>query len=199
MAAARPSLRGDKRAPVFNGSDPKELFRFFNDVEAIAMDANWDASTIIRCGYLYYAKTDIAEIWETLPKASIVPADVANFKMAVKKLYPSLADGKRYSQGKLEQFIAEWAEKGIQTRDEFGTYHQEFLRRASYLIRSNKLTENDSKFTFFRGISGQTRKDVLQQLKIKDPDHERGNPYDINKVATATMYSPMTKVLSPMF
>ncbi|KAL5526227.1 hypothetical protein ACEPAG_7566 [Sanghuangporus baumii] len=188
MAAARPPLQGDKRALVFDGSDPKELFRFFDDVEAIAMDANWDASTTIRRGYLYYAKTDVAEIWETLPEASIVPADAANFKTGVKKLYPSLADGKRYSRGELEQFIAEWAEKGIRTRDEFGTYHREFLRRASYLVRSNKLTENDSKFTFLRGILGQTQKDVLQRLEIKDPDHERGNPYDIDKVATAAMY-----------
>ncbi|KAL5526224.1 hypothetical protein ACEPAG_7563 [Sanghuangporus baumii] len=172
MAAARPPLQGDKRALVFDGSDPKELFRFFDDVEAIAMDANWDASTTIRRGYLYYAKTDVAEIWETLPEASIVPADAVNFKTGVKKLYPSLADGKRYSRGELEQFIAEWAEKGIRTRDEFGTYHREFLRRASYLVRSNKLTENDSKFAFLRGIS----------------DHERGDPYDIDKVATAAMY-----------
>ncbi|KAL5508628.1 hypothetical protein ACEPAH_6247 [Sanghuangporus vaninii] len=150
MAVTRPPLRGDKRAPVFDSSDPKELFRFFDDVEAIATDANWDATTTIRHGYLYYAKTDVAEVWETLPEVSATPANVGNFKTAVKKL-----------MGR---------------------------ERASYLIKSNKLTENDSKFTFLHGISGQTQKDVLQRLEIKDPDHERGDPYDIDKVATATMY-----------
>ncbi|KAL5478648.1 hypothetical protein ACEPAI_1925 [Sanghuangporus weigelae] len=188
MATARPPLRGDKRAPIFDGADPKELFQFFDDVEAIAIDVNWDASTTIRRGFLYYAKTDVAEVWETLPEVFANPADIGDFKAAMKKLYPSLADGKRYSRGELEQFIAEWAKKGVRTRDEFSTYHREFLHRASYLVRSNKLTENDSKFAFLRGISGQTQKDILQRLEIKDPDHERGDPYNIDKVANAAMY-----------
>ncbi|KAL5536506.1 hypothetical protein ACEPAF_328 [Sanghuangporus sanghuang] len=41
---------------------------------------------------------------------------------------------------------------------------------------------------FLRGISGQTRKDILQRLKIKDPDHKRGNPYNIEKVANTATY-----------
>ncbi|OCB90413.1 hypothetical protein A7U60_g2368 [Sanghuangporus baumii] len=111
MAYQLPS-RGDKRAPTFDGSEPKELPRFFEDIAEIARQAAWNDRDHIR-KFLYYAKTDIAELWETTDETNDPNPDVEMVKREIIALYPSLTAGKCYSKGELEHLVVERAKKEI--------------------------------------------------------------------------------------
>ncbi|KAL5532491.1 hypothetical protein ACEPAF_6061 [Sanghuangporus sanghuang] len=110
--AYQPPSRGDKHAPMFDGSEPKELSRFFEDVAEIARQAVWNDRDHVQ-KFLYYAKTNVAELWKTTDEINDPNPDVEMVKREIIALYPSLTAGKRYSKGELEHLVIEWAKKGI--------------------------------------------------------------------------------------
>ncbi|KAL5523405.1 hypothetical protein ACEPAF_1094 [Sanghuangporus sanghuang] len=110
--AYQPPSRGDKRAPMFDSLEPKELPRFFEDVAEIARQATWNDRDHVR-KFLYYAKTDIVELWKTTDEINNPNPDVEMVKREIIALYPSLTTGKCYSKGELEHLVLEWAKKGI--------------------------------------------------------------------------------------
>ncbi|KAL5523408.1 hypothetical protein ACEPAF_1675 [Sanghuangporus sanghuang] len=127
--AYQPPSRGDKCAPTFDGSEPKELPRFFEDVAEIARQAAWNDRDHVR-KFLYYTKTDVAELWETTDEINDLNPDVETVKREIIALYPSLMAGKRYSKGELEHLVVERAKKGIKNQEDLGEYHREFVRRS---------------------------------------------------------------------
>ena len=59
--ATRPPRRGTKSAPIFDGSDPKALPRYFEDIKMIAADVNLGDMDKIRYAK-YYASAEVAEL-----------------------------------------------------------------------------------------------------------------------------------------
>lgn len=180
--ATRPPRRGARDAPSFDGSKPLELPRFLEDVEMIVDDAGFmdDASKLKYA--LYYASTEVVELWKTIPEVGARNPDWDTIKKKMKEHYPVLEEGKRYSRGDLEQIAIEWAEKGIRNRDELGEYRRAFTTRYNYLLARNKMSEYEAEHIFLRAFTGDLRTAVLRKLEITQPDHEEGDPYEVEKV-----------------
>ena len=183
----RPPRRGSKDAPSFDGSDPKALPRYIEDIEMIAADAGLDDAGKVRYAK-YYASTEVAELWDTLAEVKKTQPVWTSAKTEMMELYPSLTTGKRYSAGEFEQLVATWAEKGIKSREELGQYRREFSIRASYLEAVGTITAKEAKHAFLRGITGELRAMVMRRLEIKDPDHGYGEPFNIEVIAREADY-----------
>ena len=178
-----PPVRGDRRAPQFDGSDPLELERYFKDVDYIANKAAWTAAVTIRRGYKYFAKADVADLWDTIS----VKDDVEKFKKEVRTLYPALKEGQRFAKAEVFKFIETWAEKEIKDRDDLAEYNRECLKRISYLKNSSTISEHDAKDWYLAGIHKKLRDEVIRLQEAKGEEH----PYKMTDV-----YATALKILT---
>ncbi|PPR05925.1 hypothetical protein CVT24_006649, partial [Panaeolus cyanescens] len=85
-------LRGDRSAPTFDPARPRELKRYFADLDYLFKDCNITNEEIKIASATRYVDFDTAELWETLPEFSAAEPKFANFKKAVLLLYPEAAD-----------------------------------------------------------------------------------------------------------
>ena len=141
----------------------------------------WTDKDLIR--YVkYYATADVEELWDTIYIADTESDKWIKMKKGIKGFYPSLTEGKKYSVADLERLVSEWSGKAIKSREEFGEYRREFMMRAEYLIQRKKYTKREASHAFLKGISGELRGSLLRRLEIKVPDHEEGEPYQIEEL-----------------
>ena len=174
MSTYEPPIRGDRRAPQFDGSEPLELARFFEDVDYIATKASWTPSETIRRGYKYYAKADVADLWDTIGETR----DVDKFKSAARELYPALKDGQRFAKAEVFKFIEKWAEKEIKDRDDLAEYNRECMKRIAYLKKSDTISERDEKDWYLAGIHKTLRDEIVRRREAKGKEH----PYPMTEV-----------------
>ena len=183
MTPYEPPVRGDRKAPQFDGSEPLELERFFEDVDFIATLATWGPTATIRRGYKYYAKADVADLWDTIETVD----DVAKFKEEVRALYPSLKEGQRFAKSEVYKFIEKWAEKEIKDRDVLAEYNRDCLKRLAYLKKSQTISDRDAKDWYLAGIHKNLRDEIVRRQEAQGIEH----PYPHSDV-----YSVALKILT---
>ena len=183
MSRYEPPVRGDRRAPQFDGSEPLELERFFEDVDFIASQATWDATVTIRRGYKYYAKADVSDLWDTID----VKDDVNKFKTEVRALYPSLKKGQRFAKAEVFKFIETWAEKEIKNRDSLAEYNRESLKRLSYLKKSGEIDDRVARDWYLAGVHKTLRDEIIKRQEAQGNEH----PYPSSDV-----YAEALKILT---
>ncbi|KAL5512126.1 hypothetical protein ACEPAG_3647 [Sanghuangporus baumii] len=131
--------------------------------------------------FLYYVKTDVAELWETTDQIKDQNPNLQTVKREIIALYSSLTAGKRYSKGELEHLVVEWAKKGIKNREDLGEYHREFVRRSKYLITNGKILESQADEMFLMGITRDLREVLIHRIEIKLPDHASSRTSCLNQ------------------
>lgn len=186
MSRTAPPRRGESSAPKFDSSKPYSLSRYFEDIEELASECNGDDAWKKK-KLLYYGDAEDAEIWESIPGlANATTWD--QVKGHIKRYYPSLNSSSRHTYAELETLVEETARLGITTRDKFSEYERNFLVKSEYLKRNNKISDLDSKRLFHKGISGRLSEMLQDRLRIKEPDHEEGIPYDIDIVSRNALF-----------
>lgn len=182
--AANPPPRGARGAPSFDGSEPDELPRYFEDIETIVSNAGLqnDADKIRYAEY--YATIKVVRLWRTVPELKRQNPGWNQVKIEITKLYPSLEAGERYSRGDLEELVAAWGRRGIRSRDDLGLYKREFIEQSDYLITNRQMSEVETQQAFIRAFTGELRTILLRKLEIAKPLHKYGAPYDIDDVVT---------------
>ena len=80
--------RGDRGAPAFNPSKPRELRRFFEELKFHFGRSNVVDKATMKKHTLRFANCDTAELWEILPEFADTVKTYQDFVDAVYKLYP---------------------------------------------------------------------------------------------------------------
>ena len=115
--------RGDRGAPQFNPDKPRELRRYFADLEfhftrsAITDEAEkkGHATRLL--------DIDSAELWESLPSYTDVAIDYNGFKAAVYKLYPGSEEDRKWMIADMDKLIGERSRIGVLSLADLGDYH----------------------------------------------------------------------------
>jgi hypothetical protein len=135
-------LRGTQNTPKFDGKSSAQLPRYIENIEFLGTSANLSEEEQI-CTVIWYADLDKAEVWQTLPETTTVPADWVNFVTAVKDLYPGCEGDDQYCRADLQYLVQEYCTKPMQSQQDLGEYRCKFLKVASLLIATRKLSDTE--------------------------------------------------------
>ncbi|KAJ7244845.1 hypothetical protein C8J57DRAFT_1038457, partial [Mycena rebaudengoi] len=197
--AAVPQMpaRGDRNAPQFESQKPRELQRYFTDLEFHFMRAAVTDSTEKKQHATRFLSVDDQDIWESLPEFKPVKL-YAEFKAAVLKLYPGNDTDRKYSLADLDALIGEYARVGILSKSDYSEFYRQFLVITQYLLDKNRLSVGERSRAFRRAITPQTLwARVHQRLQIKQPDvHE--DEYDIADLNEAVEFILAPTATSPL-
>jgi hypothetical protein len=190
MATVMPA-RGHSTAPKFSPDQPRELKRFFKELEYhFTACSITDAAE--KKGYaVRYVDFDVADLWEGLAEFSTGGYD--GFKTAVHELYPGAGEDRKWTMADMDKLVGEQLRIGIFSIADFGNYHRSFIQITKYLVDKGRLSEQGQSRAFIRGIQPTLWERIHRRLEIKKPDVHPDDPYDLKdiiKAAEHVLYDP---------
>ena len=92
----------DKKAPYFDGKNPKELLDFLAEYDLISAAANITGQD--KCqGVINYVHRWVAELWKSFATYSLDNWD--NFKTEILKSYPEIKQKDDYTLGRVQDIL----------------------------------------------------------------------------------------------
>ncbi len=180
--------RGHCTAPIFDPGKPRELKRFFSELNFLFDAANVTDDTEKKNHATRYVHFDIAEIWESLPSFSDASVTYDNFRDAVFELYPAADEEYKYTLADVDFLIAHRLRSDITSLADLADYHVHFLAVTKFLISKQRLPEIEQQRAYPRGFPPALRSKVAQRLQIKFIDHHSDEPYPISDVYAAARF-----------
>ncbi|KAJ7279556.1 hypothetical protein C8J57DRAFT_1037050, partial [Mycena rebaudengoi] len=198
MAAVSMPARGDRNAPQFDAQKPRELQRYFTDLEFHFGRAAVTDDTEKKRHATRFLSVDDQDLWESL--AEFQPnKSYAEFKAAVLKLYPGTDANRRFSLGDLDALVGEYARLGILSKGDYCEFYRQFLFITQYLIGKNRLSAAEQSRSFRRAIAPQSLWErVHQRLQIKKPDVHPQDPYDLTDLNEAVEFVLADTSIAPV-
>nr|GAT45998.1 predicted protein [Mycena chlorophos] len=179
MATQMPA-RGDRTAPHFDSKKPRELLRYFSDLEFLFNRASVTDNAQKKGHATRFLEVDDQDIWESLPEFTTANKTWDEFKAAVTKLYPGSDKERKFSMNDLDALIGEQGRLGILSRGEYGEFYRQFLLITAHLIAKNRLSSAEQSRAFRRAMISVSLWDAIhRRLQIKKPDVHPDDPYDI--------------------
>ncbi|CAK5279040.1 unnamed protein product, partial [Mycena citricolor] len=189
MAAVVPMpARGARGAPEFDPSKPRELPRFFTDLEYhFGLASIADAQERKRHA-LRFLPFDEAELWESLDSFA-APHNYDAWKAEVLKLYPGTDSDRKYATSDLHALIGKYTSSGIHSRAEYSEFYRLFLVISKYLILKQRLSLVEQSRAFRTAIAPASLWNrVHQRLQIKKPDVHPEDPYELGDMNEAVEF-----------
>ncbi len=134
--------RGDHVAPTFDPKQPRELRRYFEDLEFLFNRARVTNATEKKVHACRYVDFDTSELWASLADYATV-ARYEDFREAIYELYPGSEEERRWSVADMDELTGERLRLGIQNLADLGDYHRQFLAITTFLRSKNRISENE--------------------------------------------------------
>ncbi|KAF7365809.1 hypothetical protein MVEN_00455000 [Mycena venus] len=190
--------RGDRNAPQFDSLKPRELQRYFTDLEYHFTRSSVTDDAEKKKHATRFLGVDDQDIWEALPEFQ-APHTYAVFKAAVLKLYPGNDADRKYSLADLDALVGQYARVGILSKGDYSEFYRQFLVITTYLIARHRLSTTEQSKAFRRAISPpRLWQEVELRLKIKKPDVHPDDPYEIADLNEAVEFALATTSSAPV-
>ncbi|KAJ7656576.1 hypothetical protein B0H17DRAFT_1163367 [Mycena rosella] len=164
--------RGDRNAPTFDSTKPRELPRYFSDLEFHFTRCTITDTAEKKSHATRFLSVRDQDAWEALAEFTTDTNTYADFKSAVLKL--------KYSLGDLDALIGAHARTGILSKGDFSEFYRDFSSISTYLIVKTRLSAAEQSHSFRRAMQPQSLWDRMhQRLQIKKPDVHLEDPYDL--------------------
>ena len=190
IAMANPSMpaRGDRTAPTFDPRQPRELRRYFSDLEfhfnrSAVVDATERKKHACR-----FLDVDTCELWETLAEYTNPATPYEDFCQAVYRLYPGSEEERKWSVADMDKLVGESSRIGILSLSDLGEYYRQFLTITSFLLSKNRISIAEQGRAFTRGFQPELWGRILQRLQLKLPDHFPDDPYQLQDIHDAAKF-----------
>jgi len=180
--------RGDRSAPQFDPKQPRELRRYFADLEFMFTRAGITDSEEKKKHACRYVDVDTSELWETLPEFSDASKMYEDFAKAIYALYPGSDEERKWSVADMDKLVGERSRIGIISLGDLGEYYRQFLAITTFLRSKTRLSEAEQSRAFVRGFPPDLWRIISQRLQLKFPDHFPDDPYPLADVHDAVRY-----------
>jgi hypothetical protein len=186
---ATPSMpgRGHATAPKFNPLFPRELRRYFKDVELLCATCGITTDEEKKQQVLRYVDTDTADLWELRPEYAAAHS-YEDFKTAIEKLYPGAGDERKWSIADMDRLLGEQLRVGILDSQGLGAYYRSFLTITEFLRSKGRLSEAEQSRAFVRGFQPSLWERIARRLELRIPDHYPDDPYPLDKIVEAAKF-----------
>jgi hypothetical protein len=181
-------FRGEWCAPSFNKAKPRELVRFFKELERLFVRAAVTSEEEKKEQVLRYIDFEIEEFWETLPEYKNPLATYDEFKAAILSLYPDASGDYIYSLSDVDFLIRERQELGINNATDLADFHLRFHMITSWLVDKKHLSDLEQRRAYIGAFPMRLLSRIDDRLQMKFPDLHPNIPYHIRDVYDAAQY-----------
>ena len=181
-------LRNERIAPVFDSSKPRELSRFFEDLEVLMVRADITDHQEKKKQVLRYVDFDTEQIWKTFIEYSDNTKTYEQFKDSILIHYPDASGDFIYSLRDMDQLIGERQRIGITTTQDLSAYHLQFIAITTWLISKGQLGDLEQQRAYVRAFQPPFLSAIMTRLQYKDHDHHPNVPYKIKIVYEAARF-----------
>jgi hypothetical protein len=190
--------RGDRVAPQFDVSQPRQLNRYWSDLEFLLNRAGIVNADERKKEAIRFVDVDTETLWRSL--AEFQPGSTWDeYKAAVSKLYPGSEAERTWLVSEMDQLVGERTRLGIHSLADLGEFHRHFILITTYLISRRRLSEGEQSRAYARAFQPELWQRISQRLQIKLPDQHPDDPYDISAIhEAATFVLTGTAVTSPV-
>jgi hypothetical protein len=113
--------RGHATAPKFDPNQPRELRRYFSELDLLFTACGITDDEIQKKHACRYVDIDTSELWESIPEyATTIP--YARFRTAVHVLYPGSEEEHKWSIADMDKIVSEQLRVGIYDTNKLGSY-----------------------------------------------------------------------------
>jgi hypothetical protein len=190
--------RGDRNAPQFDSTKPRELQRYFTDLEYHFTRCGVTDGTEKKKHATRFLGVDDQEVWEALEEFKAAHP-YADFKTAVLKLYPGNDAERKYSLADLDVLVGHYARVGILSKGDYSEFYRQFLVITKYLVGRQRLSLTEQSRAFCRAIAPpRLWEKVERRLEYKKPDVHPEDPHDIADLNEAVEFALATTSNAPL-
>ena len=157
-------FRGEPTAPIFDRTKPRELSRFFGDLEHLFGRAMITSASDKKQYVLHYVDFETEQAWKCLPEYSSATASYADFKDAILYFYPEASGSSIYSLRDLDILLSTTQSLGVFTASQLSEYHLQFLAITTFLIKEQQLDELEQRRSYIIAVC---KKPVKTQINTK--------------------------------
>jgi len=179
--------RGHRTAPTFSSDQPRELRRYFQELNNLFTDSQIVDDQTKKSYACRYLDVDSAELWESLLEYQATSTYV-QFVEAVYKLYPGSEDERKWSIADMDKLVGEQLRIGIYDANDLGNYYRAFFAITQFLRSKNRLSEAEQSRAFVRGFQPDLWNRIARRLELKFPDHFPDDPYPLFDIHTAAQF-----------
>lgn len=145
-------MRNERAAPKFDSTNPRELPRFFQDLEHLFTRANVALDFDKKQYTVDYADYATEQVWKTFPEFKAVLKTYEDFRDAILEHYPDAAGDFIYSIRNMDMLIGERQRIGMNTSADLSDYHLQFMAITTWLIDQDQLGPLEQKRAYLRGF-----------------------------------------------
>ena len=189
--------RGERAAPSFDKSKPRELVRFFEELEYLFERAALTQETEKKKHVLRYVEFEVEQIWKTFPEYTDPTKSYAEFKAAILIHYPDASGDYVYSLRDMDLLIGERQRLGIANTIELAEYHLQFLSITSWLIEKQQLGTLEQQRGYLRAFQPRLLGAINNRLQMKYPDHHPNIPHTVKEVYEAARFILQSATTAP--
>ena len=189
--------RGERSSPTFDTTKPRELIRFFEELEYLFARAALESETDKKKHVLRYVEFDVEQIWKTFPEFSDVTKSYDAFKAAILVHYPDASGDYVYSLRDMDLLIGERQRLGISTTTELSEYHLKFISITSWLIEKKQLGTLEQERGYLRAFQPRLLASINNRLQMKFPDNHPNIPHTVKEVYEAARFILQSAATAP--
>ncbi|KAJ7915046.1 hypothetical protein B0H13DRAFT_1547074, partial [Mycena leptocephala] len=177
--------RNDRTAPAFDSQKPRELRRYFSDLEFLFSRSRITDDLQKKYHATRFLSIDDQDLWESIPEFHDPAASFSQFIAAIFRLYPDADPDRRYSLADLEALIAEFSRIPSLSRTRFLEFYRRFFTISSFLRAKDRLSAPEQFRSFVRAIPSNIWHHAHERLHIKFPNVHPDDPHPLHDLRDA--------------
>jgi hypothetical protein len=189
--------RGEHAAPTFDRTKPRELIRFFEELEYLFTRASLEQESEKKKHVLRYVDFEVEQIWKTFPEYSDPAKTYLEFKAAILVHYPDASGDYVYSLRDMDLLIGERQRIGISNTADLADYHLKFLSITTWLIEKQQLGTLEQQRGYLRAFQPRLLGAINNRLQMKHPDRHPNIPHTIKDVYEAARFILQSATTAP--
>jgi hypothetical protein len=131
---------GDRITLKFDPTHPRELCRYFSDLDFILGRTRITDNTEKKQHAIRYVDVDTSELWEALPEYSNNTKTYSNFAKVIHALYPGSEEERKWSVADMDKLVGEQQRLGVLSLGDLREYYRQFLSITTFLISKTRLS-----------------------------------------------------------
>jgi hypothetical protein len=132
--------RGHGSAPKFTPDVPRELQRYFKELELLFGPAQIVDDTEKKKHACRYVDIDTTDLWEAIPEFDGTKT-FDEFKSTIFKLYPGSESEWKWTIADMDKLVGEQLRMGILNVSDLGNYYRVFYTITQFLLTKNHISE----------------------------------------------------------
>ena len=175
-------MHNECAAPICDSSKPRELSRYFEDIEQLMRQATITSEEEKKQQVLCYVNFNTEQIWKTFPQFIDNNKTYNNFKDVILVHYPDASGNFVYSIRDMDLLIGKQQQVGITSTKDLSDYHLQFIAVTTWLISKEQLGDLEQQQAYIRAFQPSLVNVIINQLQLKNPDHHPNIPHKVKEV-----------------